>query len=233
MTTKRKAAIFRSSFTAVFAALLCLGTLLSKTPAYISGTGSAVPFTIQNMLAILAALILGGVQGAGATGLFLIAGIAGLPVFAGAKAGWETFTGPTGGYLWGYFLASAVTGLIAGSPQESEKKFSAAMWLRLSLASLAGFAIIYIPGILWYQHIVQPQSSTELFQSTLNPFISWDIIKWLSTIPLAALVRPVTAKYLYPNDEEELAELIAEMQKKKETLEKIKGKISKKQKRRP
>ena len=66
----------RSTFTVLFAALICLG-------CFISIPIGPVPITIQNMFAILAACILGGLNGAGAVGIFIVLGTIGLPVFSG------------------------------------------------------------------------------------------------------------------------------------------------------
>ena len=61
-----------------------------------------------------------------------------------------------------------------------------------------------------------------------TPFILTDIIKIAISIPLAALLRPVAAKYLYPNDEEELEELMESLKKRKNLMDKITGKGKKK-----
>ena len=52
-------------------------------------------------------------------------------------------------------------------------------------------------------------------QIGLLPFIYYDILKLTVTVPVSALVRPFAAKILYGSDEEEAAELIESLKKKK------------------
>lgn len=219
MKVKTKASILRASFTAFFAALICIGCFISIPMP------GGVPITVQNLFAMLAALILGGVQGASSVGLFLILGIIGVPVFSGVKGGWAVFVGPTGGFLWGYFIAAAVAGLIVGTPHAFEKRFSLKMWLKIILASFVGFALIYAPGIPWFIHCMSESGKPTTLQAaigmTLTPFIPGDVIKFILTIPLAAVLRPIAARYLYPDDEEELNEIMEDIKKRKELHEKI------------
>jgi biotin transport system substrate-specific component len=71
----------------------------------------SIPVTLQVLGVFLAGIMLGPVWGAGALALYLAAGVAGLPVFAGGNAGLGALFGPTGGYLWSYPAAAAVVGL--------------------------------------------------------------------------------------------------------------------------
>jgi len=93
----------KSVFTALFAAIICAGSVIAIPIG-------PVPITLQNAFAIMAGLLLGPLQGAGAVGLFLLAGALGLPVFSGGKGGLAIITGPTGGYLAGYFIGALVAG---------------------------------------------------------------------------------------------------------------------------
>lgn len=181
-----------------FAALICLG-------CFVSVPCGPVPLTIQNMLVMLASCILGGLNGAGATGIFIIAGTLGAPVFCGCHGGINHLMGPTGGFIAGYFLASIVAGLIAGTPFTFEKKFSWKNYLRIALAALAGYAVIYIPGIAWFIHVMDdtttPYTFGQAVSTCLVPFIPADLAKFAVTIPVAAAVRPYAAKILYPPSE--------------------------------
>ena len=58
-----------------------------------------VPATLLTLGAMLAGLALPRREALGATLAFLLAGAAGLPAFAGGRAGVATLFGPTGGYL--------------------------------------------------------------------------------------------------------------------------------------
>ena len=56
-----------SVFTALFAALIAVSGFIS-----VPLPGTPVPIVLQNMMPVLAGALLGGIQGAGATGLFLL-----------------------------------------------------------------------------------------------------------------------------------------------------------------
>lgn len=75
--------------------------------------GLPVPLTGQTFAVLLGAAALGPWRGAAAQAVYLAAGVAGLPVFAGATAGWESVAGASGGYLVGFLLAGVVVGALA------------------------------------------------------------------------------------------------------------------------
>ena len=75
-----------------------------------------VPFTIQPMIVLVGAAALGSRLGALSQILYLMLGIAGLPVFAFSPElpqGFARILGPTGGYLMAYPIAAFITGLLA------------------------------------------------------------------------------------------------------------------------
>jgi biotin transport system substrate-specific component len=101
-----------------------------------------VPLTLQTLVVILAAAALGSKRASLAMLLYLLEGAAGLPVFAGGRAGLAHILGPTGGYLVGFLAAAAVTGALAD-----------AGWMRRPLTAAAALvaaeACIYLSGMLW------------------------------------------------------------------------------------
>src|SRR5215203_3324420 len=75
-----------------------------------------VPFTVQPMIVLLGGAALGARLGMSAQVVYLLAGIAGLPVFAASAVlpqGALRLLGPTGGFLWSYPLAAFVAGSLA------------------------------------------------------------------------------------------------------------------------
>jgi biotin transport system substrate-specific component len=111
--------------------------------------GTSVPFTFQPMVVLLA-------------GLYLLAGMIGLPVFALPGAGPAYLLGPTGGYLLAYPLAA----FIAGSGNVGR--------LRVFGALLAGLAAIYLGGVAWLS-ILDGWSAAVMLG--LAPFLFADLIK--------------------------------------------------------
>jgi biotin transport system substrate-specific component len=93
-------------FIALFAALIAVSGFISIPLSF------GVPIVLQNMMILLAGLLLGPVRGFLAVLLFLAAGAIGLPVFAGGTSGFARFFGVSGGYLYGYLIIPVVAGLI-------------------------------------------------------------------------------------------------------------------------
>ena len=201
--------IVRSTFTALFAALICIGSFISIP------LPGGVPVTIQNLFAILSGLVLGGLQGAGAVGLFIVLGVMGVPVFSGGKSGFAHLVGQTGGFIWGYFLAALVAGFIVGTPRTSEKKFKLSKWMLITIGAIVGFIINYAVGIPWFIHVMTGKGKfmtlSKALEYTLIPFIPGDTIKLIVSIPLSAIIRPIVARYLYPNDAKEAEEVINDL----------------------
>lgn len=91
----------------VFAALLAALTLVPAIPVGPLG----VPITLQTLGVSLVALCLGGLRGTVSTLLYVVVGLAGIPIFAKFTGGLGVLAGPTAGYL----LAFPVAALVAGS----------------------------------------------------------------------------------------------------------------------
>ena len=178
----------RSVFTALFAALICAGSVM-VIPV------GPVPIVLQNAFAILAGLLLGPIQGAGAVGLFLLAGAFGLPVFSGGRGGFAVIAGPTGGYLAGYFIGALISGFAVQKASKTERM--AALPIVIS-ATLAGFACIYLPGILVLKKALGLTLADAIAKGFV-PFLIADAIKIAAIIPITIKLRPIIARYLDPD----------------------------------
>lgn len=193
-----KTSTLRSVFVALFAALISAGCFISIP------LPGLIPISIQNMFAILSGVLLGNVQGAAAVGIFLTLGALRFPVFSGMTGGIGIITGPSGGFLIGYFVGALIAGIIARTPSVSEKKRSPVTVLRIVLATLAGYVLNYAAGIPWYISVMTGKGKDVNMASALKacliPFIPGDSIKIVLTIVLALLLRPAVARYLYPED---------------------------------
>lgn len=185
----------RFVFIVLFAAIICAGCFIAVP----IGPGG-IPIVMQNMFAVLAALTLGGFGGFFSALLFVAAGALGLPVFSGGAGGIAHLLGPTGGFLAGYILAALVSGCIAGKPRAGEKAFGIKNIVKLSLASLAGFTLIYVPGILRFMQLTHRSFSASI-AACLIPFIPGDLIKLVLSVPLAAKLRTIAARYFTDKSE--------------------------------
>ncbi len=183
-----KQSSLRSVYTALFAALISVGAIVTIPVG-------PVPIVLQNAFAILAGLLLGPLQGAGAVGLFLLAGALGLPVFSGGKGGFAVITGPTGGYLIGYFIGALVAGFAV---QRASKTNAREAFPVVVSAAIAGFACIYIPGVLGLRKALGMDLAQAIAKGVV-PFLLADAIKIAIVVSIALKVRPVIDRYLAPD----------------------------------
>lgn len=160
-------------------------TVLTAVAAQISLTlpFTPVPFTFQPMVVLIGACALGGRLGMTSQVLYLLAGLAGLPVFAASPLlpqGIARLIGPTGGYLMAYPLAALVTGWLA--ERGFDRRYVTAL-----LAMAAGLAVIFAGGLSWLMIVLPPvQGFAGALRAGFTPFIVGDLIK----LAVAAGVMP-------------------------------------------
>lgn len=141
-----------------------------------------VPMTMQTFVVLVIGMAYGPRLGAATVALYLAAGAAGLPVFAGTPAkgiGVAYMMGTTGGYLVGFVLAAVLCGWMAERGWDRTP-------LRAGLAMLAGNVVIYVPGLLWLGTVVGWDK--PVLQWGLAPFLLGDLFKVLlaaGALPLA------------------------------------------------
>ena len=143
-----------------------------------------VPFTLQPMVVLLGGAALGSRLGMSSQALYLLAGVAGLPVFAASPVlpqGIGRLLGPTGGFLLSYPVAALVTGWLA------ERTFDR-RYLTSILAMSCGLAIIFACGVAWLAWFAQPAplGLSVALRTGLYPFLPADILKIL----LASAILP-------------------------------------------
>jgi biotin transport system substrate-specific component len=82
-----------------------------------------VPMTLQSLAIMMIGMAYGSRLAAATVLLYLAEGLAGLPVFAGAGAGFAYMTGPTAGYLVGFVMAAGLIGWLnaAGTAAPSRR----------------------------------------------------------------------------------------------------------------
>lgn len=141
-----------------------------------------VPMTMQTFVVLVIGMTFGWRLGAATVLFYLAQGALGLPVFANSPErgiGLAYMVGPTGGYLVGFALAAAVTGLLA------ERGWDRSM-ARAFAALLAGAVSIYALGVLWLGVVVG--FDKPLLSLGVLPFLPAEAFK----IALAAAVLPLS-----------------------------------------
>jgi len=163
----------------VYAALMAA---LTAAGAYIAIPVGPVPIVLQNLFIMLAGLLLGGRWGLISVAAYLLAGAAGLPVFAGGTGGVGKFVGPTGGYLLGFAAAAYLIGIIS---ERGRGRVAIDV-----MAMIAGTLIIYAFGVSWLK-VVTGMSFSKALTVGMLPFLIGDAIKIAAAIPIARALRPI------------------------------------------
>jgi biotin transport system substrate-specific component len=151
-----------------------------------------VPLTLQPMVVLLGGAALGPRLGLTSQVLYLLAGIAGLPVFAASATlpqGPLRLLGPTGGYLMSYPFAACLTGLLAARGFDRR-------YLTSVLAMASGLAVIFTFGVTWLAFFAAPApvGLSAALAAGLYPFFPVDLIK----ICLASAIMPAVWRFLEP-----------------------------------
>jgi biotin transport system substrate-specific component len=165
---------------AVFAALIAAVSLAPAVPV-----GVGVPITLQTLGVALTALVLGPVRGCLATLLYVVVGLAGLPVFAGGFAGVGVFAKPSIGYLLAFPLAALLSGFVASRFVRGNRH-----WLPLKLvaSALMGSIIFIHPAGIVGMSI---NAHISLSQAFVTDMLYWpgDVIKSSLAGLIAAVVH--------------------------------------------
>jgi biotin transport system substrate-specific component len=131
--------------------------------------GSPVPVTGQTLGVLILGTTYGSTLGVTTFALYILAGIAGAPVFANSGHGLDRIVGATGGYLIGMLVATFVLGQLARF--RLDQKFLTALPSML-IGTLTTFSF----GLVWL-HQYTGQSWSWTINAGLTPFIVGEVLK--------------------------------------------------------
>ncbi len=146
--------------------------------------GSPVPVTGQTLAVLLIGTTYGARLGFITFASYLLAGIAGAPIFAhsatSANHGIARLTGATGGYLVGMLVASLLLGYLAD--RKADQKFTTSF-----PALLLGDLVIFTFGLTWL-HSSLDMTWAQTFKAGFTPFILGEALKIAITATSLPLV---------------------------------------------
>ncbi|MGP1403525.1 MAG: biotin transporter BioY [Catonella sp.] len=148
-----------------------------------------VPISLQIIAVCLSAYVLGAKRGALAVLTYVLLGLIGLPVFAGASGGAATLFGPTGGYIIGFIFMAFISGLFI-------EKFGIKKVYFQVAGLLLGLLVCYLFGTVWFTLVnTKGINFTQALGYCVYPFIPFDIAKIVISVILGNAIRQALNKF--------------------------------------
>ena len=175
--------------------VIFLGSIILTISAKIKVPFYPVPMTMQTFVVVLIGVTLGWKLGLATVFAYLFEGAIGIPVFAGTPEkglGFAYLMGPTGGYLFGFLVATYVAGSFKYDNCFDSQKFKLAkenlpFFLALRSAITLPYkniiklifsvSFIYIFGLLWLGFLIGWDK--PIFQLGAYPFLLAELFKIL------------------------------------------------------
>jgi biotin transport system substrate-specific component len=154
---------------AVFAALVAGAALVPG----LAVNGFGVPITFQTLAVMLTGLVLGPGRAFAAVGLYVLLGLAGLPIFSQGRSGLGILAGPSAGYIIAFPIAAGIVGWLATVVIRRTTK-ARALWFFLS-AAVTSAAVVHSLGVAG----IALNSKATLEQAFLSDLVFYpgDMIK--------------------------------------------------------
>jgi biotin transport system substrate-specific component len=125
-----------------------------------------VPLTLSTFAVLLASAALGTVRAVVAMTVYAVAGVAGVPWFAGGNSG---FALPTFGYIVGFIAAAFIVGHLAESGATRSV-------VRTAGLMIVGSLVIYAFGVTWLKFAVDV-TWAQAVTLGMTPFLIGDALK--------------------------------------------------------
>ena len=182
MNKMNSAADHRSFLTVQTMSLIGLMTALTCVlgPLAIPLPFSPVPISFTNLAVYLAVYVLGMKAGAVSYLVYLLLGIAGLPVFSGFTGGIGKLAGPTGGYLIGFIFMAVIAGFFIDYFPGKKLLHAAGLIL--------GTGVCYLFGTIWLAHQLGI-SFTAALASGVIPYLPGDTAKIVFALIIGSRLR--------------------------------------------
>lgn len=171
---------YKMSLCGIFAAITAVCSWISVP--------MMVPFTLQTFAVFCTLIILGGRWGTVSIAVYLLIGLAGIPVFSGFSGGFSAFLTPSGGFLIGFLFMGITYWAVTGCLGEK---------LAVKLAAIvSGLAVCYAFGtagfMLYFVRSGSPMGLWESLTVCVLPYIIPDGVK----LALALTVSGRVTKYV-------------------------------------
>jgi len=155
-----------------------------------------VPLNLGTLGVFLTGGLLGRKYGCISIAVYILLGLAGIPVFAGLRAGLSVLAGPTGGYIIGYLPAAFIIGILTDNihlhvVQNSKTPCGTRKIRKTVLCAFcmaAGLAACYASGTAWFMYSTGTPLAAALV-SCVVPFIAADVVKIFAAAALTVKLK--------------------------------------------
>ena len=145
---------------------------------------SLSPLALQTLIVNLTGYVLNAKQAFMTMLVYLLVGLAGVPVFTGGSAGPGKLFGPTGGYIIGFLVTAVFLAYFKGE-KYNFKRYAL-------LGCVIGIPLIYVFGVVQLKLITGMGWDKAIMTGAL-PFIPLDIVKCLAAALIAGPINRIFA----------------------------------------
>lgn len=145
---------------------------------------SLSPLALQTLIVNLTGYVLNAKQAFMTMLVYLLVGLAGVPVFTGGSAGPGKLFGPTGGYIIGFLFTAVFLAYFRGE-KYSFKRYAL-------LGCVIGIPLIYVFGVVQLKLITGMGWDKAIMTGAL-PFIPLDIVKCLAAAVITGPINRIFA----------------------------------------
>ena len=150
-----------------------------------------VPISLCTFAVMLAGVLLGAKFGFISQLIYVLLGAAGVPVFAGYKAGVSVIAGMTGGYIVAYPFLALFTGLLYWKFGKGKTGTARICWMLLAM--VFGTAVLYAFGTAWFC-VVSGTGVMAALSLCVIPFLPGDAVKMAVVLLISLPVEKALAK---------------------------------------
>ena len=143
---------------------------------------SLSPIALQTLIVNLTGYVLNAKQAFMTMLVYLLVGLAGVPVFTGGSAGPGKLFGPTGGYIIGFLFTAVFLAYFKGE-KYNFKRYAL-------LGCVIGIPLIYVFGVVQLKLITGMGWDKAILTGAL-PFIPLDIVKCLAAAVIAGPINRI------------------------------------------
>lgn len=167
--------IHQITLTGLMTAVICL-----LAPFSLRIPISPVPISLGFLAIYFVVSVLGLKLGTLSVVIYILLGLAGLPVFTGFTGGPGQLFGPTGGYIIGYIFMAPICGFFVDKWEEK--------LLPCFLGMILGSVVCYLFGTLWLAYQASYTFPQALAAGVL-PFIPADLVKLVAATAIGHQLR--------------------------------------------